>query len=135
MKNLIGTWIYNTGSGENWDCPNDGFATIEEAIEEGKRYFTDLNRKHDLLVGSFDVGQRSDSFVNICGSKIIDQAQEDSYERAGELSDYWLYKVSSENEDLLSDMMTKTFRKWLKITNNEPKFHSIDAIKTIKMEG
>ncbi|MFB5758980.1 hypothetical protein [Paenibacillus medicaginis] len=140
MNNIIGKWMYNTGSEENWECIGGEFDTKEEAIEEGSRYFTDADEygyasdNDETFEGnSFDVGQIIEPDISIYGRHVIDPVTEQVGEQCGEISDSWLEKVSNEDEILLDQMLTAAFKGWLQKTNNEPHFYAVKNVETIEL--
>ncbi|WP_372011411.1 hypothetical protein NBRC13296_12695 [Paenibacillus chitinolyticus] len=137
---IKGKWMYNTGDEENWQCDEGEFDTKEEAIKHGREFF--LNPSDEYLedndidhegVSSFNVGQIADVTIRINPWSAIEKAQEDACEQSGEWADKWLNKVSREEANELSDMLTKTFWKWIAKSGNQPKFFTMENVEEIKL--
>lgn len=140
MKDIVDKWMYNTGDEEHWDCQGGEFETREQAIEEGRKYFTDTDDygysycKGESYSGdSFDIGQISDPDIYVEPYHVIDCVIEQVGEQCGEISDRWLSKVSTEDAIILGDMLTATLKDWLDKTNNKPNFYTMKNISTIKL--
>lgn len=137
---IKGKWMYNTGDEENWACEDGEFDTREEAINFGKEFF--LNPSDDYLdnIGEskedydprcFDIGLISEVDVKVHPWNVIEDAIEQAGEQAGEWSEHWLEKVSEADEKLLSKMLTETFWKWVRETNNDPTFFTMTKVEEV----
>jgi hypothetical protein len=138
MKEIVGKWMYNAGlDEEHWRCDEE-FETKEEAIEAGRKYFTEPDGYEEyegekFEGDSFDVGQIAYPDIYVKAWHVIDDVIEVVREQCGDYSEHWLEKVKKEDENLLGDMLTETFKRWLKLTNNEPNFYTLKHITEIKL--
>lgn len=80
----------------------------EEDLQEGDRYFVAETVKFDPTVNA---------------DRVIENAYEEAAEAVGEVADGWLDGIKREEEDLLTDMLTDAFKRWLMETGNTPRFY------------
>lgn len=135
----MGKWMYNTGSEEHWRCDEGEFENKEQAIEAGRKYFTEpdgyLDCEGEEFNGSsFDVGLISNVDIKLKAWSAIDEALEQAGEQVGELAEHWLEKLSKEDEKLLSEMLSKAFWEWVKLTKNEPQFFTMTKVETVNLD-
>ena len=121
MRN--GQWTWNTSDEGIWQ--HNYFESKEEALEDAK-----INVEEEIE-GVY-VGQVKEFAPHVSAYSIIDQLQEDACELCGEASDYYLNKISSEQEQELTDMMTSAFNVWSEKYNHDPSFYSIDNMSFVE---
>lgn len=121
----------------------DNYESREEAIaagvqmyrevSTGEKTFNDLYQ--DELAWSsnptFYVGRRMDWWPSIDEDGVIDQAQLQAYEYAGEFSDGWLEELEADERVKLRKMLRGTFDDWMKETGNEPDFFMVEDFAMI----
>ncbi|GMX64610.1 hypothetical protein Elgi_38790 [Paenibacillus elgii] len=141
MNEMVSKWMYNAGQdNESWRCDEGEFDTKEEAIEAGRKYFTEPDGYKDYegekYEGtSFNVGQIFYPDYYIDAWHAIESAQEQAYDQCGHWAESWLEKVKNEDEKMLSNMLTETFKEWLKNTNNEPHFFTIKNVEAVELDS
>lgn len=137
---VLGKWMYNTGDEEHWNCDEGEFDTKEDAIAAGIKYFTDADEfgyeyhndeKFDGV--SFEVGLVSEPDMHINAWSVIDMVTEQVYDQCGEYADGWLQELEYEEQKLLGDMLTKTFKKWIDKTSNNPRFYTMKNVELINL--
>lgn len=111
---LAGKWGYST----NEERYYGDFDTKEEAIHEAEAC--------EDVGTDYWVGQFKDIVVHVDADRIIEQAQEDAYEEAGDFSEDWLGNVSRDKRDELSQRLTSTFKSWLSDYGLHPTFAVVD---------
>lgn len=112
---LKGKWGYSTDE----ERYSGSFDTKEDAIQEA--------RACEDKDGDFFVGQFEEIRISVCGDRVIDQAQEDAYEQAGEYAEDWLAKIPRERVDELTCQLSEVFDGWLKKYDLTPTFATVDS--------
>lgn len=121
MENKKYTWNYDLDD-EIWT--HDSFSTIEECVEDAKENY---HYNGDYIV----VGKVKHYEPNVDVDDVIERLQEQAYEDCGESSVGWI-DLENKNVEILSERVNKIVKDWLKETNQEPTFYSIENI--IKVE-
>ena len=114
------TWTNNPDD-EIWG--NDCFDTIEECIKDA---VSSGYKKGDTIA----IGEVVEFIPRVSGYSVLDGLETDAYEECGEVSEGWI-DYSKEEVEKLSDKLTSVIQEWLKETNQEPTFYSIQNIKVV----
>lgn len=133
---------------DDWNCAG-GYDSVEEALADGREAapaFADemgmepYDRTRFLNDGRVFIGKgfrfeptvdadmvldqiRTDADEETCGCHETDYLDDPALHRPKEERDKWRAQV-----DKLSDMLTQTFNRWAKETDNEPPFTMIDDV-------
>ena len=65
---------------------------------------------------------------------VIERLQDDADDEADEAAEDYLQYVSDDEANKLGKMLTETFNKWAKETNNEPNFFVVKDVKEYSLE-
>lgn len=119
------------------------YDTIEEAfgdaIDNANIENEDLDEEEQIEI--VYAGEIMKFMPRIDAARIIEDIQEQAYNEVNEYAcDYacdYLENISNGDIKKLGQMLTETFNKWAKETNNEPKFFTIEGIeeREIKLSG
>lgn len=101
-----------------------GYATIEEAIEEGMELAWDNEQKE------FHVGRSVAFLPRLSAWRAIDEVGEAAYNAVGYAADGWPNPTPEEEEDL-ARRLTDVFRQWMKETDNEPTFFEVTDTRVV----
>lgn len=113
---LDGEW-YNSATYNSFDeALKDG---IEDAKAEG------CNKVY--------VGRVMEFIPCVNADSVIEELQQQAYDKAGEFSNDYLEGVSLKDRLKLEKMLTETFNQWAKETNNEPSFYTIEDTREVKV--
>ena len=137
-------WMNNSSSDGSW--LGDKFASREEAIADGVRqhakalsgYGTMLFDEYDddgRIPSVFYVGRVIEWHPFASGSYLIEQAQEDAWDAAGEYGEDYLCDVTKEQADELDELVRQVFDGWLKRHHLEPTFYAITETEEIRVQG
>ena len=67
--------------------------------------------------------------------RVIERVQDDAYDEADEYIGDYLDHVEKEEWQKLEAMLTETFNKWAKETDNEPSFFTVEDVKEYELGG
>lgn len=119
MKKI--NWCHSS-NGEDFN--SDTFETREECIKDATENYG---------YTSFYIGHSIGYMPCIDIGVVLEQLNEESCEQCGEYADDYLYHVSDEDKNELSDQLNAVFQAWAKKTDNEPTFFAVYNIE--KIEG
>lgn len=113
----------------NYSCEYD---SIEEALAAAK-----IDAKNDdefKDVKTVYIGRAYKFVPKVDAWSIIEKLQEDADDEAYEAADDYLRYVSDAEARKLGRMLTETFNKWAKETNNEPNFFVVKDVVEYNLE-
>ncbi|WP_413581068.1 hypothetical protein [Bdellovibrio sp. HCB288] len=117
-------WCYGT---DEEILNGDGCESREEAI-------LTCIRENDCEVGDLvHVGTKGEFKPRVSASMVIDQIQENAFERCGDSADDYLHGVSKEAKERLSIALTKVFTEWANEEYGAPHFWPIDNCENIEV--
>ena len=108
------------------------YDSVEEALEAAK-----LDAKNDDEFKDMDtvyVGRIYRFVPEVDAWSIIERLQDDADDEAYEASEDYLQDVSDEEANKLEAMLTETFNKWARETDNEPNFFVVKDVKEYSLE-
>lgn len=135
-----GKWMFERCDQETWGGTSlDEYDTKEEAIKAGREYFKEMreaypNEFEDYGASVFQVGRVSDFLPDINTSSVLDHATEQASWECGDAGEDYLYHVSAEREDELSDALNKIFHEWI-LKYYPPNFFVLDHIEEVDIDG
>ena len=121
-------WSFNEVA-DDW---NNSADTIEKCILIAQDEVREYEECEDYEVGEIKtvfIGELELYEPYINGSRFIDYAIDDAWDKCGEIADRFLDDYTEEEERLLDKMLNDTFKSWLEKTENMPNFGLIENIK------
>lgn len=103
------------------------FDSIEECIEDA----ISCGKKPGEQI---TIGICEDYVPYLSVDALLDQVSEDAYEEVGEVAEGWPEfenRKGYKDADKLQEKINKVFNEWLKETNQEPSFCSIQPLKDL----
>jgi hypothetical protein len=102
-------------SSDNYDTREEAVLCFPEemGLEEGELFF---------------VAEKREFIPTVDGDRVIENAYEEACENVGEVADGWLDGVKKGDRELLTDMLTGAFNRWLRETNNFPHFYACENV-------
>ena len=104
---------------------DDDSGTVEEALAAA--------RECDSACEDVFVGEIAPYVPHICGERVIDGLQEDSFNECGDVSEQWMIRIKPEEEKDLSEMLTSAFTEWAKKYGHMPNFYAVDNVQHYRM--
>ena len=90
---------------------------------------------YDLKKGDFfELGEKASYEPSLNMMWPLDSVREHADEECGIAAEDWLIDVPRKEEENLEEMLNDAFIKWLKKTDNMPRFFKIINIKTIEIK-
>ncbi|MBQ3328455.1 MAG: hypothetical protein IJG88_00710 [Eggerthellaceae bacterium] len=104
-----------------------------EEVAYGRRPLNDLYDEELAWASDprFYVGKEVEWWPSIDEYDIIERAQIEADDFAGEFADGWLDVTDKYELDLLREMMQSAFDEWMKRTGNEPTFFCVECTEVI----
>lgn len=127
MEDLNGKWTYNFEEAGIWN--NDIFDTYEEAVDAGTKHANEEG-KDVLYIGQIEMVRLSENAIDV--DTILEDLAcnlDDEYCSEFEHGDSWYNNITKEEKKLLEEMLNKTFKQWLKKTNNYPTSYTIKDVQ------
>lgn len=113
---------------ENFSCEYD---SVEEALEdarvEAKQRDEDISYVYIGTVCGFD------PVVDPVG--VVEDIQDDALDEADEACYGYLESIKEDDWLKLQNMLTETFKRWAKETDNEPNFYTVEGAEIYLLEG
>jgi len=125
MNEISYTWEVSENT-EIWG--HDVFDTIEECIKDYLENYADENPNESIFVGEVRAYT-----VDVNGSSVIDNLEEQAYDECGEVAENW-YPSSIkgiEKWDELDKQLTDVVTKWLEKHNCLPDFYNIINVREV----
>lgn len=122
-----GKWTWETERKERWW--GETYDTRELAIEAG------MKQSENDGLESFVIGRCEDHCLpGIDVDGLLDTLEDDFSNDAGDFAYEWRENISRDDENLLEEMLSQVFWKWLKETNNQPTSYAIVDIEKINVD-
>lgn len=110
-----------------------GYDSVEEALEAAK---ADAKNDDEFKNAKTVYIGRVYRFVpEIEPWNVIERLQDDADDEAYEAAEDYLQYISDDEANKLGKMLTETFNKWAKETNNEPGFFVVKDVVEYSLEG
>ena len=89
---------------EYWSCAEGPYPSREDAIQGGTGDLEDGD--------AFYVGRKVPFEPRVSGDSVIERIRDDAYEAGGEHAEDYLDKVTPEQEQALTSLLTSAFKTW-----------------------
>ena len=103
------------------------FDSVEEAIAQARE---DCCGDHSEVY----IGEDGEFYPSVDGEWCMDMLQDQAGSECGEVADRYLYFVTKEAGDELTEMLTDAFNAWAKKNGHEPCFYPVKNVKTYSLE-
>ena len=81
------------------------------------------------------VGRVMEFIPKVDADNVIESLQQNAYDEAGEFSMDYLEHIPLKDKLKLGEMLTETFKQWVKDTKNEPSFFTVEEVSEHIVEG
>ena len=114
---------------EHFSCEYD---SVEEALADAK-----VEAAQEYPAGEIDkvyIGYVYEFKPTVRAGFVIEEMQNDADDEADEAAEDYLQYVSDDEANKLGKMLTETFNKWAKETNNDPNFFVVKDVVEYSLE-
>ena len=146
------TWTVALYSENDFDKNKEHYRTKEDAICKTRKIIENINKNRidgelyvkeidailendDLPITEFYVGQIVDFEPYIWACDVLEDMQDLAYDFAGDFADGYLEDVTKEEENDLSNRLTKVFDEWMKERREQASFFCIEGVTLVKVCG